>query len=283
MITDHIFLTSINVLLAWSTYIVLMTGGLSFASGAFMAVGCYVAAALTVKYDWPMYPACLVAAVIAAFVGAIVGFPALRVRGIYLILVTLGISISAVVVFENLEFFGGSMGIGGMSGASYMDALIAVVVIGAALFVVSRSPLQRTLDAIREDDRVAESLGINIVFVKVVAFAISAAVAGYAGALYGHYIAYVRPDTFSAEVALFIVLYVVLGGTNNFIGPALGAAIMTLLPEYIAFLKEWRTIVFSAALVLLIMVRPEGLLAFRMITARLMAKPAPQGGTAGDI
>jgi branched-chain amino acid transport system permease protein len=269
MIADHIFLASVNILLAWSVYAVLMTGGLSFASGAFMAVGCYVSGALAVKYGWPMYPACLVGAAFSAIVGAAVGFPALRVRGIYLILVTLGVSISTVVIFENLEFFGGSMGLGGMMGADYIDALAAVASVAILMFVVSRSPLQRTLDAIREDDRVAESLGINVVFVKVAAFAASAAIAGYAGALYGHYISYVRPDTFSGEVAMFIVLYVVLGGTNNFIGPALGAAIMTLLPEYIAFLKEWRTMVFSFALVVLILVRPEGLFAGRFVTRRL--------------
>ena len=269
MIADYAFLTAVNVLLAWSVYVVLMTGMLSFASGAFMAVGCYVASVLTVRFGWPMYGACAVAALAASLLGILFGFPALRVRGIYLILVTLGISISTVVVFENIPYFGGSIGIGGMTGADYRDGLAAVVVVGAILAIVTRTPLQRVLDAVREDDRVAASLVINVVFVKVAAFAIGAAVAGFAGGLYGHYLGFVRPDTFNVDLALFTVLYVILGGTNNFWGPALGAAVMTLLPEYVRFLHDWRPTVFAGLIVLILLVRHEGLLTFRTPTQRL--------------
>jgi len=242
---------------------------LSFASGAFMAVGCYVASALTVRFGWPLYPACAVAAIATSLLGVLFGFPALRVRGIYLILVTLGISISAVVIFENIAYFGGPTGMGGMAGADYRDAVAAMVVVGAILAVVARTPLQRILDAVREDDRVAASLGINVVFVKVATFAVGAALAGFAGALYGHYLGFIRPDTFKVDLALFTVLYVILGGTNNFWGPALGAAVMTLLPEYVQFLHDWRPTVFSAVIILILLVRHEGLLTFRTTTQRL--------------
>jgi branched-chain amino acid transport system permease protein len=268
MIEDQLILTSINILLAWSTYVVAMSGGLSFAGGAFMALGCYVSAILTTRYGWPVYPAWFAAAFSCAIAGALIGVLALRVQGIYLILVTLGVSASTVVLLENTEFFGGSMGIGGMSGTTLLDSLAAVAVIGGGLLAISRSGLQRTLDAVREDERVAGALGINVTYIKVVTFAVSAAIAGYGGALYGHYVSYVRPDTFNIDLSLFVVLYVVLGGANNFFGPALGALIMTLLPEYIAFLKEWRAFVFPAILVILIAVRPEGLLTFRLRTVR---------------
>lgn len=274
MIEDHLILASINVMLAWSVYIVAMSGGLSFASGAFMALGCYASSILTTRYGWPLYPAWLAAAIISGFAGALISIPALRVQGIYLVLMTLGVSASTVVLLENIEFVGGSMGIGGMSGTNLSDALIAVAVTGGILGVVSRSGWQRTLDAVREDDRVAEACGINVTRVKIIAFALGACVAGYSGALYGHYVSYVRPDTFNIELSLFIVLYVVLGGTSNVFGPALGAIIMTLLPEYIAFIKEWRSLVFPAALVILIAVRPEGLLPFRQRTVRLAGSHA---------
>lgn len=269
MIGDHVFLTAINILLAWSVYIALVAGLLSFASGAFMAVGAYAAAVFATRFGWPLYPACAVGTLAAGLVGFVLGFPALRVRGIYLILVTLGFSISMVVILENIEFVGGTMGIGGMTGATYIDALCVTAVLGALLHLASKSPLQRTLDAVREDDRAAASLGINVVFVRVAVFTISAAVAGAAGALYGHYLTFIRPDTFNIELALFIVLYVILGGTNNMWGPALGAAIMTLLPEYISFLKAWRPTVFSLVIIGLLLIRPEGLLTFRTTTARL--------------
>jgi branched-chain amino acid transport system permease protein len=188
------------------------------------------------------------------------------VRGIYLILVTLGFSISTVVIFESVDFVGGTMGMGGMTGANYVDALCATLVIGGLLYLVSKSALQRCLDAVREDDRVAASLGINVVFVKVVAFAISAMVAGIAGALYAHYLGFIRPDTFDVELALFVVLYVILGGTNNMWGPLVGATIMTLLPEYIVLFKEWRPTVFAALIIIMLLIRPEGLLTFRALT-----------------
>ena len=263
MISDHIFLTATNIILAWSVYIALMAGLLSFASGAFMAVGAYVSALMTVRAGWPLYPACLVGSVAAGLLGFVLGFPALRVRGIYLILVTLGFSISTVVIFESIDLVGGTMGMGGMTGANYVDALGATFVIGGLLYLISKSALQRSLDAVREDDRVAASLGINVVFIKVAAFAFSAIVAGIAGALYAHYLGFIRPDTFDVELALFVVLYVILGGTNNMWGPLLGATIMTLLPEYIAFLKEWRPTVFAAFIIIMLLIRPEGLLTFR--------------------
>jgi len=273
MIGDYIFLTSINILLGWSVYVVLMTGMLSFAGGAFMAVGCYFASALTVKFGWPMYPACLAGAAGASVLGVLFGFPALRVRGIYLILVTLGISISTIVIFENIPYFGGPTGMGGMSGADYRDAIGAVIVVCIVLAIVAHTPLQRILDAVREDDRVAASLGINTVFVKVTAFAVGAALAGFTGALYGHYLGFVRPDTFNVELALFSVLYVILGGTNNMWGPAVGAAVMTLVPEYVQFLREWRPTVFAALIVFILLIRHEGLLTFRTSTMRLGSRP----------
>jgi branched-chain amino acid transport system permease protein len=269
MIEDQLILTSINILLAWSVYVVVMSGGLSFGSGAFMASGCYASAILTTRYGWPIYPAWLAAAALSACFGALVSIPALRVQGIYLVLVTLGISASTVVVLENAEFLGGSMGIGEMSGTTLPDAAASVAFVGALLFLLSRSSWQRMLDAVREDERVADALGINVTCVKVVAFGFGAAIAGYAGAMYGHYVSYVRPDTFNIELSLSIVFYVVLGGTSNLYGPAIGAIIITLLPEYISFLKEWRSLVFPAILVVLIAVRPEGLLAGRQRTIRL--------------
>ena len=112
-------LAAVNVLLAWSVYVVAMSGGLSFASGAFMAVGCYASAILTTRYGWPIHAAWFTAAILSGIAGALISLPALRVQGIYLVLVTLGVSASTVVLLENVEFLGGSMGIGGMGGTTF--------------------------------------------------------------------------------------------------------------------------------------------------------------------
>ncbi|MES2511522.1 MAG: branched-chain amino acid ABC transporter permease [Pseudomonadota bacterium] len=269
MTSDLLFFTAINVLMAWSVYIALSAGALTFGASAFMAIGCYVAGVLTVKAGWPLLPACLSGAVVSGVLGFGFGFPALRVRGIYLILTTLGIAMSMVVILENIDFVGGTVGLGGMAGSTIWHGVGAVLVVGAALWWVSRSPLQRVLDAVREDDEVAASLGMNVVFVKLTAFAIGSAVAGFAGGLYGHYITFVRPDTFNVLISIYAVMFVILGGTNNFWGAALGAIIMTILPEQVTFMREWRPSVFALTIIVLLLFRPQGLITRRFTTISL--------------
>lgn len=269
MITDQLFFTGINLILAWSVYVVLLAGNLSFAQGAFMAIGCYASGLLTVKLGIPLIPAAIGGAVLSALLAMLIGWPALRVRGIYLIMVTIGVTFCVRVGLENFKLVGGVQGFGGMSGADLTTVLAAVLVIGVGLWCLSVSPLQRVLDAVREDDRVAESLGINAAWVKLAAFSIGAAIAAIGGALYGHFMNFVRPDNFDILVSIYVVLYVILGGVNNMFGPVLGAAIMTLLPEYFRVLAEWRPTIFGLVIVIMLLFRPEGLLSFRVITARL--------------
>mgnify|MGYP000066467337 CR=1 FL=1 len=272
MIEDHLFFAGINVLLAWSVYTVLLTGSLSFAQGAFMAIGCYGAGILTVKFGWPLLPATLVAAVAAALIAAVLGYPALRQRGIYLILVTLGITFCVRVVIENVKYVGGVAGFGGMVGADLSSVLVALAIVGALLVALSYSPLQRVCDAVREDDRVAASLGINVTAVRLMGFSAGAVIAAVAGSLYGHYMNFVRPESFDVLLSIYVVLYVVLGGANNLWGPLLGAAVMTLLPEYFRVLADWRPSVFGLAILVMLLFRPQGLLSFRTLTTRFKTR-----------
>jgi branched-chain amino acid transport system permease protein len=156
-----------------------------------------------------------------------------------------------------------------MSGATWRDAAGAVVAVGAVLTALSRTPLQRVLDAVREDEAIAAALGIDVPGVKVRAFAASAAIAALAGALYGHYIAFVRPDDFDMKIGVGAVLSVILGGTNNVVGPALGAAFMTLVPEYIGAVKEWKPSVFAALVIVVLLFRRDGLVSLRLVTTRV--------------
>lgn len=275
MTLDHLFFTGLNVLLAWSVYVALLTGSLSFAQGAFMAMGCYGAGVLTVKFGLPLLPATLLAAVGAAAIAAVIGYPALRLRGIYLILVTLGMTFCVRVLLENVDYVGGVSGFGGMVGADLQAVLMAVAIVGALLFWLSRSPLQRVFDAVREDDRVAAAMGIRVTQIRLLGFAAGAAIAAVAGALYGHYMNFVRPENFDVLLSVYVVLYVVLGGVNNLWGPLLGATVMTLLPEYFRVLADWRPTVFGLAILILLLFRPEGLLSFRTRTSRAKKATAP--------
>ena len=281
MIADHIFFTCVNVLLAWSVYLVLMTGSLSFAQGTFMAIGCYAAGVRTVKFGWHLLPATLAGAMLASVIAAVVGWPALRLRGVYLILVTIGITFCGRILLENIEYVGGVAGFGGMSGTNLPAVLAAVAAVGAALFWLSRSPLQRTFDAVREDDRVAASLGINVPVVRLIGFSGGAFIAAIAGSMYGHYMSFVRPESFDILLSVYVVLYVVLGGVNNMWGALLGATVMTLLPEYFRVLAEWRPTVFGLAILLMLLFKPQGLLSFRTLSSRWKNAQRPVAGSTG--
>lgn len=276
MIVDHLFFTGINILLAWSVYVILMTGTMSFGNVAFMAIGAYSAGVLTAKLGVPYGPAMLAATLACLIVGAAVGYPALRTRGLYLIMVTIGLAFSVRVILENIDYVGGVGGFGGMFGTTVYHVYGIILIVGIGLWAISRSPLQRILDAIREDEIAATSLGINVVYVRIAMFALGAALAGLAGAMFSHYMIFVSPEHFGIITSFFIVLYVIFGGMNNLWGPVLGAIVMTLLPEFFRPIAEWRTTLFCAVLIVILLVRPEGLLAFRTASAKLkhaLARP----------
>ena len=277
MTPDLIFFACDNILLAWSVYAVLMTGNLSFAQAGFMSIGCYAAGLMTTRMSLPLWFAIGGAMAIGAAMAVVVGYPALRIRGIYLILVTTGLTFCVRVALENWPYTGGAGGLSGMSGVDETHAATAVLAVGLFLWLVSRSPLQRILDVVREDDQLAGALGVNITYVKLAAFALGAAIAALAGALYGHYMVFVRPSSFDILVSITVALYVILGGVNNFWGPAVGAAIMTLLPEFIRPLQTWRPTVFGVAIIVMLLVRPDGLLPFRTLSARWKAREVPHG------
>ena len=268
MMQDYIVFVGVNMVLAWSVYVILLAGSLSFANGGFMAIGAYASGVLTVKFGMPLIPAALIAGLIAGAVGVLVGFPALRTRGIYLMLVTVGITVSVKAVIESIDYVGGIQGFGGMVGTRPWHVIALVILVGCGLWFLSKSPLQRILDAVREDELSAASLGINTVYVKLVCFGIGAFLAAVAGSFYAHHLIHVTPDQFGIVVSVFIVLYAVLGGTNNMWGPPIGAVIMTLIPEVVRGLESWRPTAFGVIILVLLLIRPDGLLAFREVTTR---------------
>lgn len=268
MIQDYIVFVGVNIVLAWSVYVILLAGSLSFANGGFMAIGAYVSGVLTVKFGFPLVIAALISGIAAGLIGVLAGFPALRTRGIYLMLVTVGIAVSVKAVIESIDYVGGIQGFGGMVGTTPWHVVGLVVLVGGGLALLSRSPLQRILDAVREDELSAASLGINPIYVKLTCFGVGAFLAAVAGSFYAHYLIHVSPDQ---VLSVFIVLYAVLGGTNNMWGPPIGAAIMTLTPEFVRGLEAWRPTAFGVVILCLLLIRPDGLLAFRIATTRTKA------------
>lgn len=254
----------INILLALSLYLPVSAGLLSLGQGGFMAIGAYTSAFLTVNLGWPFLPALAAASVAAGAVGVLVGFPALRIKGVYLIILTMGFGEIVRVFFLNFEPTGGASGLGGIPSHTTLPLLVGILVVALAGFwQLRRSRIGRAISAVREDELAAEVIGINLTRIKLGVFAVGGALAGVAGALYAHYASFIDPAQFGFHRSAEIFIMVLLGGMGNFLGATLGAVTVTLLPELLRFLQDWRMTFFGTLLVVMMIVRPWGLVGAR--------------------
>jgi branched-chain amino acid transport system permease protein len=250
----------INVLLAISLYVPLSAGLISLGQGGFMAIGAYLSAAMT-KAGIPFILALSAGGFVAAFVGLVVGIPALRIRGIYLMILTLGFGEIVKVFFLNFDPTGGASGLGGIPPLTdWRWVLIICLLAFGIVWRLRFSRLGRAMIAVHQDDVAAEAMGISLVHVKLTAFFIGAFLAGIAGGLYAHEALFIDPTQFGFSRSALIFLYVVLGGPANPLGPVLGTAVITLLPEFLRFAQDWRMTIFGTLLVIFAIWRPDGLI-----------------------
>ncbi|QGG47424.1 branched-chain amino acid ABC transporter permease [Heliorestis convoluta] len=259
--TESVFIfAGINIILAISLYITLSTGQISLGHGAFMAIGAYMASVMTVKWGFNLPLAIVAAAIMAGIVGVAVGFPALRVKGIYLAIGTLGLGEVVQVFFHNFKYTGGASGISGMSGTTLYLVWFMVALTILFAWQLTHSRIGWAFKAVHEDEVAAQSMGLNITYLKVTAFGVSAAIAGIAGALYSHYIFFIDPHAFGYHTSLLILFYVIFGGAQTFWGAALGALVLTLLPELIRGMQEWRLTFYGILIMAMMVLRPQGLI-----------------------
>ncbi|HEY8368296.1 MAG TPA: branched-chain amino acid ABC transporter permease [Thermodesulfobacteriota bacterium] len=256
-----VYLLFTHAILALSIYITLNTGLLSVGNAAFAGIGAYTSALLTMKLDLP-FPVCLAAGSAAAgLVGLAIGLPVLRLSGVYLALATLAFGEVIRVVFLNLEVTGGAMGLNGIPPKTELWHLVLVCAALIYFFErLRRSRLGRTLDAIREDEVAARVMGIDVVYYKNLVFVLGAMLAGLAGGFNAHFTFFVSPREYGFGPAVDILAFAVLGGTGSYWGPILGSTILTLLPELLRFLADFRGMVTGLVLFLVIVYLPNGLL-----------------------
>jgi branched-chain amino acid transport system permease protein len=266
---DLLSALGINILLALSVYCPIATGQLSVGNAGFMAIGAYVSAILTVHLHLHLLPALIVGGAISGIIGGLVGFPALRMRGVFLAMATLGFGEIVRNFFMNF--------LGGLTGAAYGfrgigDMPISItwiwgwVVIFLIFFVfLSRSRLGLAMIATHDDETVSELTGVNTVRLKIGAFGVGAFIAGVAGGLHAHYYLYTEPEFFNVWKSIHMVLFVIMGGMLTFWGGVLGAAIFTLLPEVLRFLQDWRGAFFGLMIIVIMIFRPSGLVTRDML------------------
>lgn len=250
----------INILMAYSAYIIMATGQLSLGNAGFMAIGAYCSGYLTTVTGMTLIPAILIGGVTAGAMGIVLGIPVLRFQGFFLVLATLGFGEMIRAFFINFEPTGGAYGMRGLFGADAYMIGAFVLVLTLLIWLLERSRIGRAFDAVAADEEAASGIGINVRMIKVAAFALGALIAGMAGGLYGHYLLYIEPGNFTFLISAMAVLFVILGGMESVWGALLGAVIFSILPEVLRFMHDWRLSLFGAVLIVLMIIRPRGLL-----------------------
>ena len=286
-----------RILLGLSAYVVLLTGQISMAQAGFYALGAYTAGAATAVWGWPILPAILLGAVVGGVFGFLVGFPALRVRGLFLVIATLAFTEIVRMVFLNLKY---TIRVGGLtvgpSGAEgfrgithyFQNGWTSVQIVGftwtfvllvlLAFWLADRSRAGAVLRAVGEDELAAASVGINLTAVKVSAMTAGGFVAGLAGALYAHYATYVSQEDFGVLLATFAIAYALIGGTGSVLGPIAGVLFFSLLIDGLRFLGDWRNLLFGVLIVTMMNLRARGVIDVGLV--RRLARLLRPGTTA---
>lgn len=271
-------LVGINVILAVSLNLINgYTGQFSLGHAGFMAVGAYTAAAITM-FGGPrilsalggaessfatgalFLVALIVGGVVASLAGFVVGGPSLRLKGDYLAIVTLGFGEIIRVVFQNIKSLGGALGLTGLThytNVFWTYGLVAITIYCVLSLV--HSTYGRGFIAVHDDEVAAEAMGINTTRYKITAFVVGAFFAGVAGGLFAHLNLAIDPKGFDFMRSIEIVVFVILGGMGNTIGVILAAVLLTFLTESLRGIGEWRMLIYSFLLIVLMLTRPQGL------------------------
>lgn len=263
--------SSLNLILGY-------TGQGSLGHAAFFGIGAYASALLMIKLGLSFWFALPLASCVAAFFGLLIGLPALRTRGSYFAIATLGFNMIVTIIIEHWESL--TQGGAGISGipkphplnlplvgklvftsmiTQYYLVLFFLVLTLFLIYRIVHSPVGKTYLAIRGGEPLAESLGINAMGNKLVSFTTSAFFAGLAGSLYASYHGFISPDTSNFHIGFDLLIYILVGGVATLPGPIIGAVIMTLIPESLQFLLEYRIIFYGGFLILIVIFLPRGL------------------------
>jgi branched-chain amino acid transport system permease protein len=261
-------LSGINAIMALSVNIICgITGQLSLGQAGFMAIGAYSTILLTTNLHLPLPVSIILAGLVTAFFGFLIGFPTLKLEGDYLAIVTLGFGEIIRVVLVNLKQW-----TGGPNGKQFPTILTLnptaayVTIIGTLVLLIIllqnfiRSTYGRAILAVREDEIAANSTGISVFKYKMIGFVIASFVAGIGGALYAPFIGFVKPEQASFTKSIDYLIFVVLGGMGSTTGSVLAAFVLTYLQEFLRFLQNYRLLIYPVILILVMIFRPQGLM-----------------------
>ncbi len=278
-----IVIMGINIIMASSLNLATgFLGQLALGHAGFMSLGAYTSS-LFVRYatfipeQLSLIVSLLFGALVAGVISLIVGIPALRLKGDYLAIITLGFGEIIRVLIENLDFTGGAQGLTRIPRITSFTLVYVVMILTlVCLYCFVRSRHGRAVMAIREDSIAAEASGINVTFYRTLAFTLSASLAGVAGGLYAHQIGTLKASDFGFNRSIDFVVMVVFGGMGSLTGSIISAVALTLLPELLRTFADYRMLIYSLALVLLMIFKPTGLLGTYEFSLTRAYKNAPQ-------
>jgi branched-chain amino acid transport system permease protein len=251
----------VNALLALSIYLTLSCGMLAMANAAFMGIGAYTAALITMNYDVPFIVSILLGMSAPAVVAFLMGKWTLRLSGVYLAMATLAFGEVVRIVILNAESLtGGALGLNGIPQLTqWWHVLLALLLVLLVLWRLRHSRVGRAFESIKEDETAAGLMGIDVGAHKMLAFVMGASIAGLAGTLNAHLTFFIGPAEYGFDRGVDILTMAILGGINGLAGPVLGGAIITLLPELLRGFADFRLMINGVILVLIVLFLPKGL------------------------
>lgn len=278
----NLVLIGINIILATSLNLINgFTGQFSIGHAGFMAVGAYLSAVLTVKMQLPFLVAILGGALGAGLLGFVIGLPTLRLKGDYLAIATLGLGEIIRITILNIPYVGGASGFMGIPRYTNFIWVCALAVF-TVYFIKNliNSSHGRACISIRENEIAAEAMGIDTTKYKVLAFTIGASFAGVAGALFSHYFYIAHPASFTFMRSFDILTMVVLGGLGSISGSITAAILLTFVSAATASYPEFRMIIYSLVLIVLMIYRPQGLFGNKELSLKMFSRA--KGGAKHD-
>jgi branched-chain amino acid transport system permease protein len=261
-------LLAINTVLAYGAFLPMSAGQLNLGVAAFVAIGAYSGGYLSNSFGFHPVAAALAACLFTGLVGFLVAFPILRTRGIYLALATFALNQVVQGILLNLDAVGGAAGYPVSAHIGFpLVAAFALAVVGVVL-ILFHTRFGISVTAVKDDERAADVMGLSVRGLQSAAFTAGAALAGLAGALYAHHFNYIEAQNYGVLFSIYIVLYVLLGGTQTVYGPLLGAAVFTLLPELLRGSAAWRYVIFACLIIAIMSFRPQGVVTRSLLRFR---------------
>lgn len=232
-VTGIVAILCINLIFAYAIFATATAGQLNLGGAGFQAIGAYCAAYLSAELLQPMWVTVPTAMALGALVGFLISFPVLRTRGVYMVLATFAFGEVVAGYFLKSTIFGGAVGIVVPDHIGVTPLIVAAVLVTLGMFYLMATRFGLTMRSIHDDEPVATLMGVNVRATQVACFTLGGGLAGLAGALYAHHFSYVEAQYFNSLLSIYVLLFVLIGGTQTAWGPLAGSLFFTLLPEFL--------------------------------------------------